>query len=230
MKNSDTNKLRFKFLLLIVLAVSVGMAYACTDKEKKEPEEKAAPAEIGSLDDLEKALITLGKNPGMTWRFTDNVTVTDAWADAHGEAWYDAVYADSGVYTGGYVSRDLPSFNNLMILAPVNIDLGGYTWDLSVFNADKDTIDFWNGFDIDYAEMGVTGFTIIPDETAGATNIAGGSIIADNIYFKFTDGGISAASYALNLPDTFKTDAQIWIDDNVTGRLVPYDPAVNGKK
>jgi hypothetical protein len=175
---------------------------------------------IGDLYDLEKALIALAKNPGMTWIFTNDVTVTMDWAMAHDDDWRDtvsaagyAVYVDISADIGNVPGTDVLA--TLYMNYPVNIDLGGYTWDLSIFK---------NAGIFDDGSMGSGGihFTNNTEELPCAVEIANGTLIADCISYVLMYPDATALPAAINLPASLKTDAIVVLKDDDLGEFVSY--------
>jgi hypothetical protein len=120
---------------------------------------------IGSLEDLKDALKVLAEYPGMTWQFTNSVTLTPEWI----------------------ADNDLTNY--LVIPYPVNIDLGGYVFDLSKIDGLKFCFEKH-------------------DDKPSAMEIVNGTLIADEIVF-LNDDDNEDYEIVINLTDTLFTNAEI---------------------
>jgi len=161
---------------------------------------------IGDLEGFENALVDLASNPGMKWVFTGDIVLTQDWIEEHDWRWFD----DNE--TGGYGESFMGDDFTFIIFYPVNIDLGGYTWDLSILTGGE----VWENEDMvgSAYEWGLGGLKFAPGtaDLSKPITISNGTLIVNYLFFNFFDGD-EYVTVTINLMDSLITDAEIWIED-----------------
>jgi len=131
---------------------------------------------IGDLESFGDALIDLVNKPGTKWVLTSDVTLDADWAAYYDEDWWINIIAcDAGGYFPVFDIEDVGSSITWFLNYSVNIDLNGYTLDLSILTG---TGIFEN------PEMGLCGirFALNEDDFLCSLTISNGTLKLDYIF------------------------------------------------